>query len=61
MSNEEIIQKLEVRYRMPRPTSFECPDQLYETMTACWKEEPTERPTFAMLFDTLDPTNIYFD
>ena len=43
---------LEKSYRMPRPRN--CPQELYDMMMMCWKEEATERPTFEFLQNTLN-------
>ena len=32
---------------MPKPSL--CPDKLYDTMMACWRNDPQERPTFETL------------
>ncbi|CAB3992575.1 tyrosine- kinase receptor Tie-1-like [Paramuricea clavata] len=37
--------------RMSQPS--QCSDELYEIMTNCWNVEPTERPTFEDLHQTL--------
>ncbi|XP_012677753.1 tyrosine-protein kinase Lck [Clupea harengus] len=47
MTNPEVIQNLELQYRMPRPDN--CPEGLYDVMLLCWKENPEERPTFEYL------------
>lgn len=52
MTNPEVIQMLERLYRMPCPPG--CPDELYEIMMMCWKEEAAERPTFEFLQNTLN-------
>lgn len=52
MTNPEVIQNLELGYRMPRPDS--CPFELYAVMVKCWQENPEERPTFEYLQFTLE-------
>ncbi|KAG9268294.1 tyrosine-protein kinase Lck [Astyanax mexicanus] len=52
MSNPEVIQNLENGYRMPCPDN--CPDGLYNVMTACWTENPENRPTFEYLRGVLE-------
>ncbi|KAJ6661202.1 hypothetical protein lerEdw1_015339, partial [Lerista edwardsae] len=47
MTNPEVVQSLELGYRMPRPDS--CPLELYAVMEKCWQENPDERPTFEYL------------
>lgn len=52
MTNPEVIESLELGYRMPRPDS--CPLELFAVMENCWKEDPAERPTFEYLQFTLE-------
>ena len=52
MSNPEVIRALEHGYRMPRPE--QCPEELYNIMTRCWKNHPEERPTFEYIQSVLD-------
>ncbi|XP_005409816.1 PREDICTED: tyrosine-protein kinase FRK isoform X2 [Chinchilla lanigera] len=52
----EVIQMLRQNYRLPQPTN--CPQQFYNIMLECWKEEPKERPTFERLQLRLED---YFD
>ena len=47
MTNEEVMQKLEQRYRMPQPK--ESSYAYYNIMLKCWREEPENRPTFEAL------------
>ncbi|XP_066479837.1 tyrosine-protein kinase Blk [Tiliqua scincoides] len=47
MTNSEVIQSLELGYRMPRPDF--CPLELYALMVKCWQDNPEERPTFEYL------------
>lgn len=44
---EQLYDRLNEGYRMTRLT--ECSPYLYEIMQCCWKEEPSDRPTFATL------------
>ncbi|KAL7838219.1 hypothetical protein AOLI_G00266230 [Acnodon oligacanthus] len=41
----QVYELLEKDYRMDRPEG--CPEKVYELMRACWKWNPTERPSFA--------------
>uniref|UniRef100_A0A669DCY7 Tyrosine-protein kinase n=1 Tax=Oreochromis niloticus TaxID=8128 RepID=A0A669DCY7_ORENI len=41
----QVYELLEKDYRMDRPEG--CPEKVYELMMACWKWNPSERPTFA--------------
>ena len=47
MSNAQVTSALKTGYRMPCP--HDCPEQLYEIMTDCWKDDTTFRPTFEAL------------
>jgi len=47
MTNGQVLKVLQQGYRMPRP--MECPNELYDIMLDCWKEDPAERPTFETL------------
>uniref|UniRef100_A0A3Q3MD10 Tyrosine-protein kinase n=1 Tax=Mastacembelus armatus TaxID=205130 RepID=A0A3Q3MD10_9TELE len=42
---EIVYELLEKDYRMDRPEG--CPEKVYELMRACWRWNPSERPTFA--------------
>lgn len=47
MSNAEVLEKIQMGYRMPRPQ--DCPEHLYGIMSDCWHGEPEKRPTFETL------------
>ena len=47
MNNAQVLEALQVGYRMPRPMG--CPEQLYEIMKECWKDDAACRPTFETL------------
>ncbi|XP_064112693.1 tyrosine-protein kinase SRK2-like [Macrobrachium nipponense] len=47
MSNNEVQEKLEQGYRMPKPTC--CPQLLYQIMLNTWDIEPQRRPNFETL------------
>ena len=47
LNNRQVLEHLEVGYRMPKPDT--CPDPLYSIMLECWRSEPEERPTFESL------------
>ncbi|XP_013783997.1 mast/stem cell growth factor receptor kita-like [Limulus polyphemus] len=49
--DEEFYKKLKNGYRMEKPEL--CPDDVYNIMQDCWKEEPAERPDFTALVDKL--------
>uniref|UniRef100_A0A915EB30 Tyrosine-protein kinase n=1 Tax=Ditylenchus dipsaci TaxID=166011 RepID=A0A915EB30_9BILA len=52
MHNREVIEQLELGYRMPRPNG--CPDPIYQEMLKCWDRSPDKRPTFEYLFAFFD-------
>ncbi|KAM6986059.1 tyrosine-protein kinase ABL1 isoform 2-T2 [Aplochiton taeniatus] len=41
----QVYEMLEKDYRMDRPEG--CPEKVYQLMRACWKWNPSERPSFA--------------
>ncbi|KAM9306496.1 tyrosine-protein kinase ABL1 isoform 2-T2 [Pholidichthys leucotaenia] len=41
----QVYELLEKDYRMDRPEG--CPEKVYELMTACWRWNPSDRPSFA--------------
>ena len=47
MTNDQVLEQLQQGYRMSRPPG--CPDELYDIMLDCWREEPAVRPTFETL------------
>ena len=47
MNNAQVLEALLVGYRMPCPMG--CPEQLYEIMKECWKDDAASRPTFETL------------
>ncbi|XP_069007955.1 tyrosine-protein kinase Lck [Embiotoca jacksoni] len=51
MSNPEVIQNLELGYRMPKPEN--CSEGLYDIMCLCWRENSEDRPTFEYLRSVL--------
>ncbi|XP_069575768.1 tyrosine-protein kinase Lck [Brachyistius frenatus] len=51
MSNPEVIQNLELGYRMPKPEN--CSEGLYGIMCLCWRESSEDRPTFEYLKNVL--------
>uniref|UniRef100_A0A4W5JMG4 Tyrosine-protein kinase n=1 Tax=Hucho hucho TaxID=62062 RepID=A0A4W5JMG4_9TELE len=52
MSNGEVMTSVQKGYRMPRPEN--CPNELYDIMTTCWKSKPDDRPTFDYIQSVLD-------
>uniref|UniRef100_A0A8C1YRV5 Tyrosine-protein kinase n=1 Tax=Cyprinus carpio TaxID=7962 RepID=A0A8C1YRV5_CYPCA len=52
MCNSEVMSSVQRGYRMPRPEN--CPTELYDIMTTCWKNKPDDRPTFDYIQSVLD-------
>ncbi|XP_071794664.1 uncharacterized protein [Asterias amurensis] len=52
LDGREVVRRLQTSYRMDKPDN--CPDEIYDIMRQCWREKPTERPTFTSLFNTFD-------
>ncbi|XP_068740133.1 platelet-derived growth factor receptor alpha-like [Montipora capricornis] len=44
INNKELYNLLKTGYRMEQPNT--CSDKLFELVLTCWKDEPSERPTF---------------
>jgi fyn-related kinase len=49
MTDDEVADKIEQGYRMPKPLDYGCPEKLYHMMLNCWQVSPNDRPTFAIL------------
>ena len=47
MNNRQVVEALQTGYRMPCPMG--CPEQLYEIMRECWKDDFASRPAFETL------------
>ena len=47
MNNTQVLEALQTGYRMPCPMG--CPEQLYEIMRDCWRDDAASRPTFEVL------------
>ena len=47
MNNAQVKEALQTGYRMPCPMG--CPEQLYEIMRECWKDDAASRPRFEVL------------
>uniref|UniRef100_A0A8C2X556 Tyrosine-protein kinase n=1 Tax=Cyclopterus lumpus TaxID=8103 RepID=A0A8C2X556_CYCLU len=52
MTKVEVMSSVQRGYRMPQPDN--CPAELYEIMTSCWKHKPEDRPTFEYMQSVLD-------
>ncbi|XP_078377520.1 tyrosine-protein kinase receptor Tie-1-like [Oculina patagonica] len=48
---QQIARKLQEGFRMPKPKHVD--NKLYQIMLKCWEENPSNRPTFAELKDTM--------
>ena len=64
MTNAQVSEALQTGYRMPCPMG--CPEQLYEIMRECWRDDAPSRPTFESLhwrmedlFMGNEPTHLY--
>ncbi|XP_078365914.1 uncharacterized protein LOC144650130 [Oculina patagonica] len=44
INNKELYNLLKTGYRMEKPET--CSDKLYQLMLNCWREDPSDRPTF---------------
>lgn len=51
MSCAELYEKLPLGYRLEKPLN--CDDEVYDLMRKCWREKPTERPSFAQILISL--------
>ena len=47
MNNAQVLDALKNGYRMPCPMG--CPEQLYEVMKECWRDDASSRPRFETL------------
>ena len=47
MNNSQVLESLQTGYRMPCPKG--CPQQLYEIMRECWRDDAASRPRFEVL------------
>ncbi|XP_040910484.1 tyrosine-protein kinase Lyn isoform X1 [Toxotes jaculatrix] len=52
MTKGEVMSSVQRGYRMPQPDN--CPAELYDIMTSCWKNKPEDRPTFDYMQSVLD-------
>lgn len=51
IKNSDIITKLENGERLPFPNN--CPPRLYSLLSQCWTYEPSKRPNFKRIKETL--------
>ena len=47
MNDAQVLEALQTGYHMPSPMG--CPEQLYEIMKECWRDDAASRPTFGTL------------
>ena len=52
MGNREVLQQVEIGYRMPQPAL--ATDSFYDIMMKCWDANPDSRPTFEYLYAFFD-------
>lgn len=51
VKNCDVINKLENGERLPLPVN--CPPRLYSLMSQCWTYEPSKRPNFKSIKETM--------
>eukprot|EP00027_Filamoeba_sp_ATCC50430_P007235 CAMPEP_0168546232 /NCGR_PEP_ID=MMETSP0413-20121227/3387_1 /TAXON_ID=136452 /ORGANISM="Filamoeba nolandi, Strain NC-AS-23-1" /LENGTH=619 /DNA_ID=CAMNT_0008576393 /DNA_START=488 /DNA_END=2344 /DNA_ORIENTATION=- len=51
MSNEECVVQVMKGYRLPQPET--CPDPVYTIMMSCWNNDPSLRPGFKLIHESL--------
>ncbi|XP_043917372.1 angiopoietin-1 receptor [Protopterus annectens] len=51
MSCAELYEKLPLGYRLEKPLN--CDDEVYDLMRKCWREKPSERPSFGQILISL--------
>ncbi|XP_052009911.1 proto-oncogene tyrosine-protein kinase ROS isoform X1 [Xyrauchen texanus] len=56
-TNQEVLHHISTGERLPSPAG--CPQRLYNLMMDCWKKEPSERPSFQYLQETLSKFKDY--
>jgi len=63
INNKELYNLLKTGYRMEKPDT--CSDELFQLVLECWKEDPSERPTFDQATKSLERMMVedtpYFD
>ena len=47
MNNAQVLESVQTGYRLPCPMG--CPEQLYEVIRECWRDDAASRPTFDTL------------
>ena len=51
LSNAETVEKVLAGGILSKPN--DCPDEVYDIMKSCWKQEPEDRPQFQDLFQSI--------
>uniref|UniRef100_A0A5K3FYI3 Non-specific protein-tyrosine kinase n=1 Tax=Mesocestoides corti TaxID=53468 RepID=A0A5K3FYI3_MESCO len=51
IEDAQMLEHLKAGHRLERP--LDTPEDMYSMMTECWKEEPSDRPTFSVICDRL--------
>ena len=51
LTNQEMLEFLQAGNRLEQPPGT--PDEIYEIMLSCWREQPSDRPNFATIADLL--------
>ncbi|KAJ8024535.1 Fibroblast growth factor receptor 1 [Holothuria leucospilota] len=52
MTPREVIVRVKAGYRLEKPE--DCPDEVYDIMWKCWQYEPSQRPTFKSIKQSLE-------
>ena len=48
MKEQDVLEQLEIGYRMPKPQT--CPKPVFvQCIRKCWNEDPDQRPTFGSI------------
>lgn len=53
VSNDDVVKKVISGVKLGEPD--DCPNELWQLMQKCWRKNPSDRPTFIDILDTLVP------